>query len=192
MTLGRLGEAEAELAQLEARAERWSRQSTMAVAARLRGKLESVAGRRDAAAAAFERALSHHARVDMPFELALTQAAYGAALRRVGLRRAATDQLEHAHRALTSLDAEPYLAPVVVELIALARRPAPPGPRPDRRLTAQELAVSRLVAAGLTNKEVAGRLVLSVKTIEYHLGNAFSKLDVRSRTQLVGVLRPTD
>jgi DNA-binding NarL/FixJ family response regulator len=128
----------------------------------------------------------------MPFELALTQAAHGAALRRAGLRRAATDQLERAHRVLASLDAEPYLASVAAELVALARRPAARGPRPDRRLTAQELAVSRLVAAGLTNREVAGRLVLSVKTNEYHLGNAYAKLDVRSRTQLAGVLRLAD
>ena len=51
-------------------------------------------------------------------------------------------------------------------------------------LTRQELAVARLVAAGGTNREAAAKLVVSVKTIEYHLGNVYAKLGVTSRTQL--------
>jgi DNA-binding NarL/FixJ family response regulator len=52
------------------------------------------------------------------------------------------------------------------------------------RLTSQERAVSLLAAEGLTNRQIAMKLVLSVKTIEYHLGNVYAKLGVRSRTQL--------
>ena len=37
---------------------------------------------------------------------------------------------------------------------------------------------------GFTNQQIAVKLVLSVKTIEYHLGNVYAKLGVRSRTQL--------
>jgi DNA-binding NarL/FixJ family response regulator len=44
--------------------------------------------------------------------------------------------------------------------------------------------VARAVAAGASNKEAAARLFLSVKTIEFHLGNCFRKLDVRSRSEL--------
>ena len=51
-------------------------------------------------------------------------------------------------------------------------------------LTPQERAVARLVCAGRTNREVAAELVLSVKTVGYHLGNAYAKLGVNSRTQL--------
>jgi DNA-binding CsgD family transcriptional regulator len=51
-------------------------------------------------------------------------------------------------------------------------------------LTAQELRVARLVASGLSNREVAAELYLSQKTVEYHLAHAFTKLGVRSRHQL--------
>ena len=57
---------------------------------------------------------------------------------------------------------------------------------PDARdlLTPQELQIARLVADGMTNREVAASLFLSPKTIESHLGNAYRKLGVHSRTQL--------
>jgi DNA-binding NarL/FixJ family response regulator len=61
--------------------------------------------------------------------------------------------------------------------------------RPERlSLTPQELAVARLVCRGMSNREVAAELVLSVKTIGYHLGNVYSKLGVNSRTQLAAKL----
>jgi DNA-binding NarL/FixJ family response regulator len=56
-------------------------------------------------------------------------------------------------------------------------------------LTRQEQAVARLVADGHTNRETAAALVVSVKTIEYHLGNTYAKLGVTSRTQLALALR---
>jgi DNA-binding CsgD family transcriptional regulator len=61
------------------------------------------------------------------------------------------------------------------------------GPRTS--LTRQELVVARLVADGRTNRETAEALVVSVKTIEYHLGNTYAKLGVTSRTQLALALR---
>ena len=48
----------------------------------------------------------------------------------------------------------------------------------------QELAVAQLVCSGRTDREVATELVLSARTVSYHLGNAYTKLDVHSRTQL--------
>ncbi|MBV9000714.1 MAG: helix-turn-helix transcriptional regulator [Solirubrobacterales bacterium] len=52
------------------------------------------------------------------------------------------------------------------------------------RLSAQELQVALVVARGATNREAAAQLFLSSKTIEKHLGAVYSKLGVRSRTEL--------
>ncbi len=45
--------------------------------------------------------------------------------------------------------------------------------------------MARLVATGRTNRQAAGELYVSVKTIEYHLGNIFAKLGIRSRKDLI-------
>ena len=67
------------------------------------------------------------------------------------------------------------------------------GPRrrnrtPTLDLTAQEEQVAHLARSGLSNPEIAGRLFLSTRTIEYHLHKVFTKLSVTSRTQLTGAL----
>jgi len=51
-------------------------------------------------------------------------------------------------------------------------------------LTQRELDVTRLIAEGLTNKEIAERLVLSVRTVEAHVTNVLNKVGLRSRAQL--------
>ncbi|MFF0321076.1 LuxR C-terminal-related transcriptional regulator [Nonomuraea angiospora] len=62
------------------------------------------------------------------------------------------------------------------------------------RLTPQELQVVRLAPAGLSNRDIAGQLFLSPKTVAQHLYKAYPKLGVTSRTQLdhldLGTLRP--
>jgi LuxR family maltose regulon positive regulatory protein len=52
-------------------------------------------------------------------------------------------------------------------------------------LTERELEVLHLLAEGLSNKEIAGRLVVAPSTVKQHLKNIYSKLDVHSRTQAV-------
>jgi DNA-binding NarL/FixJ family response regulator len=56
-------------------------------------------------------------------------------------------------------------------------------------LTDRELDVTELATSGLRTKEIADRLHLSPKTVEYHLSNVFRKLGVRSRTELGHLLR---
>ncbi len=58
-----------------------------------------------------------------------------------------------------------------------------------KSLTTQERAVAGLVVDGYTNRETAEALAVSVKTVEYHLGNIYSKLGVTSRTRLAVAMR---
>ncbi|SDP72044.1 regulatory protein, luxR family [Streptomyces sp. cf386] len=56
-------------------------------------------------------------------------------------------------------------------------------------LTPQEQAVARLVASGATNQQAALELFISVKTVQYHLTHIYSKLGIRSRSELAARFR---
>jgi DNA-binding NarL/FixJ family response regulator len=56
-------------------------------------------------------------------------------------------------------------------------------------LTGRELEVARLVAKGATNREIAGALFLSPKTVERHVSNSLKKLGARNRAELASLLR---
>jgi DNA-binding NarL/FixJ family response regulator len=95
-------------------------------------------------------------------------------------------EMTHAIRVVARGDA--LLAPSVTRrLIAeLATRNRHPDPSPRLNvLTAREREVMTLVAQGLTNDEIAARLVLSPATVKTHVSRIMTKLAVRDRTQLV-------
>jgi DNA-binding CsgD family transcriptional regulator len=68
------------------------------------------------------------------------------------------------------------------------------GPPAADTLTEQERSVASLVATGMANKEVAGAMMLSVKTVQFHLTRVYAKLGVRSRSELAArfARRPAD
>jgi non-specific serine/threonine protein kinase len=69
--------------------------------------------------------------------------------------------------------------------LALADKPDDPRPpRPRRTLTRREAEVAALVARGLTNRDIAGQLFVSVRTVEVHVDHILTKLGFHTRTQL--------
>ncbi|WP_223694673.1 helix-turn-helix transcriptional regulator [Leifsonia poae] len=166
-------------------AEATDRHSALAVALRCRG-LEADP---DDVDALFARSLAEHAVDPNAFETARTELSHGQKLRRVRRKR---DAREPLHRALTTfeaLGAGPWAALARAELAACGeRRATAAAPGILDALTPQEWAVAQAVADGLSNRETASRLFLSVRTVEYHLANAYRKLAVSSRGELASRL----
>jgi len=182
----RLDDADAVLSAYEQKAAAVGRRSVQVYAARVRVALEAARGELDAARAAFESGLAHAAGLGRPLELGRLQLAFGDALARFKQRREARAVLTDAAATFASIGARQFLARAQRRLEAIG------GPRgrvaPEGGLSAQESAVAGLVASGLTNKQVAARLFVSAKTVEYHLANVYAKLGVSSRTQLAARL----
>jgi len=185
---GRVAEAAALLPPHEERAAQRGRRSAQARMARARGRVEAAAGRPEQAEKAFGSALAAARAAGYPFERAKVELAAGQFLRRAGQRRRAVELLAAAHETFSSLGARPWVARCATELSGSGLRPAPRGERAPAVLTSQELVVARLASAGRTNREIAGELVVSVKTVEYHLRNAFQKLGITRRRELAARL----
>jgi DNA-binding CsgD family transcriptional regulator len=122
---------------------------------------------------------------EMAFERARTLLALGGRRRRSRRRAEARAALREALTVFERNGAEPWARQARAELMAAGEMP----PREDagglRSLTPQELQVALTVAQGATNREAAAALFLSPKTVEFHLGNTYRKLAVRSRAELV-------
>ncbi|WP_214108351.1 helix-turn-helix transcriptional regulator [Acrocarpospora catenulata] len=151
--------------------------------ARARATLDAARGRPAGAVGFFERALAGLGPAPVPLEQARVEMAYGVFLRRLGRRAAAAAHLTTAGGLLRRLAARPLLDRCEQELAACG-----PGQGHPDGLTSQERRVTRLALTGLSNKQIARRLDLSVKTIEYHLGHVYAKLGVSSRAALVAKL----
>jgi DNA-binding CsgD family transcriptional regulator len=177
---GREQEARALASELAELAELTGRRSTRAAAARSQGLLSSG----DDAEQAFAEALHWNSQVADPFDRARTELYLGEHLRRRKRRSAARAPLAAAERILSQLGAGPWAERARTELSLAGGGPPAERTTGLRELTAQELQVALAVADGQTNAEVARSLFLSVKTIEFHLGNAYRKLGLRSRSAL--------
>jgi DNA-binding CsgD family transcriptional regulator len=168
---------------LATRGEALGRRSAMAVGHRAVGLASDEEDFRDP----FETALAIHEGLPTPFELARTHLAYGERLRRAKKREEARRQLRRALEIFEGLGANPWAQRTRSELELSGETLEQP--RSVASLTRQERQVATIVARGATNREAAATLFVNHKTIEYHLGNVYRKLGVRSRTELANALR---
>jgi DNA-binding CsgD family transcriptional regulator/tetratricopeptide (TPR) repeat protein len=145
-----------------------------ATAAQVQGALELAAGNPRAALVQLRLAWHEWQALEFPHAAARTREALGLACRALGDRAGGRMELEAARAAYETLGAVPDVARIDA---LLAHRPAVG----LHGLTAREVEVLRLVAAGKSNKGVADALSLSVKTVERHVGNILTKLDLPSR-----------
>jgi DNA-binding CsgD family transcriptional regulator len=145
-----------------------------AMAAQARGSALLAEGDGRAALAALRGAWAAWQGIEAPYEAARVRVLIGLACRALGDDDTAELELDTARWVFRQLGAAPDLARV--EALSRAGVATAPG-----GLTAREIEVLRLVAAGKTNREIAKALVLSDHTVRRHLQNIFNKIGVSSR-----------
>ena len=150
----------------------------------LAARPDATASDADAAIRLYGDALAAVTGDDSLLDRALLHHRLGRLLLARGERRAGAAELRAALRILDAAGAAPYVARVTADLEQTGGRVTLAPERPVAALTEREQDVVALVAKGLTNREVAAQLYVTDKAVEYHLGNVYAKLGIRSRREL--------
>jgi DNA-binding CsgD family transcriptional regulator len=179
IAIGDVDTARSLLEPFAAQAERLNRSWALATSDRGWGLLHASIGELPEALVAFDRALEQHSMLDEPFELGRTLLAQGQAFRRVKKWGLARGSLGRSLEIFERLGAALWADKARAEMARIGGR----APGPDD-LTPTEQEVAQLVGSGLTNREVAHALFLSVSTVEANLRRIYQKVGVRSRTEL--------
>ena len=143
----------------------------------------------EAAESLYREAIDRLGRTRLRPELARAHLLYGEWLRREHRHSDAREQLRTAHGMLEAMGAEAFAERAQRELRATgetARKRT--AVAMNEELTAQEAQIARLARDGLSNPEISARLFISTRTVQYHLGKVFAKLEISSRSQLDRVL----
>jgi DNA-binding CsgD family transcriptional regulator len=182
---GRPAEAEPLTGALEANGARLNRPWMLAVGARCRAILLADRGDLDAADHAIRQAMAEHARLPMPFEKARTQLVHGQILRRRKQKQLAAESFGEALATFERIGTPLWAARARGHLDRMRTVPAGAS-----ALTPAERRVAERAVAGMSNREIAAELFISVKTVETNLSNVYRKLGIRSRAQLFSSLAP--
>jgi len=174
LAVGDVEEARSACRELQEISARYDSAMLGAMVAHARGAVDLAEGDARAALRALRRAWQVWQELEVPYEVARVRVLLGLACRALGDDDSAALELEAAHNVFGQLGAAPDRARVR----SLIRSAAPDH---AHGLTARELEVLRLVAAGATNKAIATDLVLSERTIDRHVSNIFTKVGVTSR-----------
>ncbi|MFD7237719.1 AAA family ATPase [Streptomyces syringium] len=169
--------------------ERWSANATSPRAGALLARCRALVAEGDAAPELLRHSLDLLADDSgAAYDRARTALLLGERLRRERRVGEARPHLRHAAEAFGRLGAVPWERRALGELRAAGEAGDRAEPAALTTLTAQELRITRLVAEGLSNRDVAARLFLSTRTVEYHLYKVYPKLGVTSRTELARLL----
>jgi ATP/maltotriose-dependent transcriptional regulator MalT len=183
IALGELEAAEQPLRLLEERGRALDRVWALASSARCRALLEATRANFPAARASLDEALAQHERLGQPFELGRTLLAQGSIERRAKRRALARQALTQALEIFDTLGAPLWAEKAAAQLARIPGRAAA-----SRELSEAERRVAELVAEGRSNREIAAELYVSVRTVEWNLSKVYSKLGIRSRTELASRL----
>jgi DNA-binding CsgD family transcriptional regulator len=189
LTASRLGDLDLAHSLIEeevTQAEQFGAPRALGVALRAAGLL----ARGEAAVKLLRSAADVLAAAGVRVEQARALADLGAAVRRAGRPTDARPVLREALDLAEVVGASALADRARTEL-RLAGGRAPHARARGGILTPGERRVVELAAAGQSNRQIANALFITVKAVEWHLGNAYRKLDVRSRDQLAGTLAGT-
>jgi DNA-binding CsgD family transcriptional regulator len=132
----------------------------------------------------YREAIQRLARTRVVIQLARAYLRHGEWLRRENRRQEARDALRQAHEIFSQTGALAFAARAGRELLATGETVRKRTADKLVDLTAQEAQVADLAREGLTNPEIAVQMFISPRTVEWHLGNVFSKLGITSRKDL--------
>jgi DNA-binding CsgD family transcriptional regulator len=178
--VGELDAARPLVDQLEERGRSLDSPWSLSTGARCRGLLLAAEGNLQGALGALRRALVEHERMPGPFERGRTLLSLGVTERRLRRQRAARTSLEGALETFEQVGTPLWAAKARAELARIGGR----APREDGSLSATEQRIAELVARGMSNKEVAATLFVTVRTVEANLTRTYVKFGIRRRTEL--------
>jgi DNA-binding CsgD family transcriptional regulator len=150
----------------------------------LQARCQALVGDAGAAESHHREAIDRLARACIRGELARSHLHYGEWLRRCNRRSDAREELRTAHTMFTEMGMEAFAARAAEELGTVGGTARKRGDATSSRLTAQEAQIARLVREELSNAEIASRLFISPRTVEWHLSKIFAKFGITSRRQL--------
>jgi DNA-binding CsgD family transcriptional regulator len=168
-------------------AKRRGRRSMLAAAARTRGRLLAAQGQTDLAIASLADGVSYLDGLTLPFDHCMAMFELGLGLRRLGKRRPAERWLWQARAGFSALGAQPFARRCDDEL---GQDPGSDLAAAGLPLTDRQLAVARAVAAGMSNKQVAAELFVSVKTVEFHVSQILARLGIDRRQEIGQAIGP--